>query len=287
MHVAAAYLSPLGRMSMSKPDQQILDMVNRSGFLFQLAIEHAIKSKLKSDGISIAASEHPWTDTRTGETGFIDLIVEAGFARFVIECKRPKGGKWFFLAAEDSDDQNPHGRITWATKLKDDREIVAVDDLLLFPKSFESSICIIRAEGEDERTLLERYAGKLLASVNAVAQEEVRYPRNQFYPGYIYIPVIVTTASINVAKIDPEKISLADGTITDLNFQSVPHLKFRKSLVTEHSELSAPSDLYSSNKNKERTVVVVNSESLLELLQGTNVRANSGELPWIAINRKS
>jgi hypothetical protein len=147
---------------MDKQEKQFLEITDRSGFLFQMAIRHSIDSALNSEGFCIAASEHPWIDPRTNEEGFIDLVVEVGFARIVIECKRPKGGKWLFLVPNSADERNPYGRLTWSSKSKDGGDAIGVSDLLLFPKSYESSVCVIRSEGEDERTLLERYAEDLL-----------------------------------------------------------------------------------------------------------------------------
>jgi hypothetical protein len=101
---------------MEKQEKQFLEITNHSGFLFQMAIENLIRSELKNEGFHVIASEHPWIDPRTNEEGFIDPIVEAGFAKFIIECKRPKGGRWFFLVPDSSNERNPYGRLTMVLK---------------------------------------------------------------------------------------------------------------------------------------------------------------------------
>jgi hypothetical protein len=268
---------------MDKQEKQFLEITNRSGFLFQMAIEHSILSSLTGEGFFIASREHPWIDPRTNEEGFIDLIVKAGFARIVIECKRPKGGKWFFLVPNNVNDNNPYGRLTWSSKIKD-KPVIGVSDLSLSPKTYESSICIIRSEGEDERTLLERYAGRLIASINALAFEEIKLPPDQ-YKGLVYIPVIVTTATLYVAEVDLNKISLEDGTIDKLNYKEVQIIKFRKSLVTELSPNAMPSDIQSASEDKERTVFVVNSKYLIDNFRNMGMPSHSRLLPWEQLNQ--
>jgi hypothetical protein len=270
---------------MDKEQKQFLEITNRSGFLFQMAIEHSIRSELGNHGFDVASTEHAWIDPRTNEEGYIDIVVEANQARIVIECKRPKGGKWFFLVPASANARNPYGRLTWSARTKDKAGVLGVSDFVLLPAMYESSICIIRSEGEDERTLLERYASRLVSSVNALAFEEMKLPPSQFLPGVAYIPLIVTTATLFVATVDLTKISLEDGTIDELQYGEVPIIKFRKSLVTELSPNAMPSDIQSASEDKQRSVFVVNSKYLIEELDGMGFRSKDGMMPWQTLNQ--
>jgi hypothetical protein len=103
---------------------------------------------------------------------------------------------------------------------------------------------------------------------------------NPFTSGVVYIPIIVTTAILSVAKIDVNKISLEDGTIDEIIFEEVQIIKFRKSLVTELSPNAMPSDIQSASEDKERSVFIVNSKYLTDKLKDMGVRPNAGSFPW-------
>jgi hypothetical protein len=88
-----------------------------------------------------------------------------------------------------------------------------------------------------------------------------------------------------VAKVDLNKISSEDGTIDELKYDEIPIIMFRKSLVTEPSPNALPSDIQSANKDKERTVFVVNSKYLIDDLKNLSVRPNVATFPWEQINQ--
>lgn len=85
-----------------------LKQINRSGFPFQLAVEHEIRVTESKHHWDVASREHPWTNE--GQTGFIDLVLqynEIRTARLVIECKRIKAEdarqlKWVFLQSSET-----------------------------------------------------------------------------------------------------------------------------------------------------------------------------------------
>jgi hypothetical protein len=96
---------------------------------------------------------------------------------------------------------------------------------------------------------------------------------------YVYIPCIITTAELVVAKVDPLQVSLEDGTVSDFEYDTVDYIMFRKSLVTDLSTGAAPADLADSNKDKERTLLIVNSKNIDSTLEHVAVNLKRGMSP--------
>lgn len=75
-------------------------LVNRSGFLFQLAVEEHVRQSSPSHGWDVLAREYPWHTRDQARSGFIDFVAGKDFLRAVVECKRTQGGEWIFLVPE-------------------------------------------------------------------------------------------------------------------------------------------------------------------------------------------
>ena len=58
--------------------EDLLKLVNASGFLFQLRVEDEINKTASIHGKTILSKEHKWIDESKGKEGFIDLIVTTG-----------------------------------------------------------------------------------------------------------------------------------------------------------------------------------------------------------------
>jgi hypothetical protein len=85
----------------------------------------------------------------------------------------------------------------------------------------------------------------------------------------IYFTVIVTTAQLQICRFDPASISLADGTISDAEFEIVPFVRFRKQLnpIYEIPAIYATTGSIDVARAKENTVFVVNSECFSNFLK--------------------
>jgi len=90
----------------------------------------------------------------------------------------------------------------------------------------------------------------------------------------LYIPVIVTTAKLKVALFDPKEISLSEGELpTDVVFQSVPHIRFRKTFSNIQDRFFEDRSLHEAFRETERTVFVVNAESFKEFIETFEARS--------------
>jgi hypothetical protein len=92
-------------------DEDLIKLINKSGFPFQLRVEHEIQRTKSDHKWELASREHPWSSTTNNELyGYIDLVLnhsEMPGDRLVVECKRIKGDderqlQWLFLIPEGS-----------------------------------------------------------------------------------------------------------------------------------------------------------------------------------------
>jgi hypothetical protein len=266
-------------------------IVNSSGFLFQLRVVHEIERSRKAHGWEILVAEHPWRDKESSREGYIDLILGKGIVRIVIECKRVKEGAWVFLLpnATQAGKNDTHMRCMWTAAqgrksgsepLQDYRS--GWHDYYPQPPSYISEFCVVRGTGEDDRPLLERTAGRLIEAVEALALEELFVTFNNT-PGhkYIYVPVIVTNADLQVCRFGTDAVPLADGRLPEGagEFESVPLVRFRKTLTVRPTKYTLIQTIRDSHRDKMRTVVVVNAERLTDLLTAWSFGLLEGQPP--------
>jgi hypothetical protein len=258
---------------MNTEEKNTLSLINASGFLLQMALEHQVASTYnKEHDYELFVSEHPWDNLKTKEKGFVDIILQKNFVRLIIECKRPRGGEWVFLVPQNAKNNVQKSRFLWSRNRENNPSLSNVDEFLLTIASYESRICLIRGQGEEKLSLLERLSYQLISSIESIANEEILLSPNQSYPDpIVYLPVILTTATLKVATINLDKISLDDGTIDSAPYEIVPYIKFRKSLVTSLSPNRKPDSIVESNKDKERTILVVNTKEIINTLKNLDI----------------
>jgi hypothetical protein len=264
-------------------NEQNVGLLNSSGFPLQLAVEQTIHS-LKPDWELIR--EAPWHDRSTGQSGFVDLVAQYGMERIVVECKRPRGGRWLFVTAKDSQPQEGRVRLCWTYYGVVAKKTMAFEDMRLRPTSYESDICIVGGQAEDQKPMLERLSHSLLTSQLSLAREEMALAEHGLiYPTSVYIPVIITCAELLVSQIDPSSISLVDGTVSEPTFQSVELVRFRKSLLTAELELERSHDVSNRARGSEATVIVIHAASLPQILQDWGLRPKDrfGRFPWASL----
>jgi len=252
---------------MTKESDQLKDLVNSSGYLFQLAVENEVRTNQAKTGFRILAREHPWKNPNDDTEGFIDLVLGQDAIRFVIECKRPKGGVWVFLLSDQKQKSVSRFRVCWTDILAGHPDLLNWHDFHLKPESPESEFCVIRG-GDDKESVLERLARNVLGATEALALEETRLLRPlEVNKLGLLIPAIVTAAELKVCRFDLKDISLSDGTIDNPEFESVPWIRFRKSLSFSIGEGPGLQELSDISGQKVRTVFVINSLHLSDFLK--------------------
>jgi hypothetical protein len=266
-------------------DKAFRDLVNASGFVLQLGLEHAIRESQRSHGWDVVSREHPWSSPEG--SGFVDLILSKGIVRLVLECKRVRDGAWVFLAPEDSRPTTGF-RCQWAQGAKDLKDLVGWDDFALAPESCEADFCVIRGTGEKDRSLLERIAAGLIESLPSLAIEELMTMAwTDFSTEVIHIPAIVTTADLYICRYSPSEIDLTNGVLNDAKFEKVDYIRFRKSLAHALSPAASIVDIGKIARDKERSVLIVKPTALPSLLEQCTLTARQGwyNAPWVVARR--
>ena len=257
-----------------------LRTANDSGFPLQIALENQIRLTSEEHGWSVRYSEHSWSTGPGGQSGFIDMVLQnrhhSTFA--VVECKRLRDTEWVFLHSDGRapPERNAKGWIShyagggmahygWV-------------ELAPYPQSVEAHFCAIRGQSSSDRTnLLERVASELITATEALAAEERDWRHANTETIRFYLNVIVTTAELKVGTFDPLKVSLADGTMPDAEFVSVPFLRFRKQLSTRQMRFTPQQ--YDGQTNipylKQHTVFVVRADALPSFLREFHVPDSS------------
>lgn len=262
--------------------EDLLKLVNASGFLFQLKVEQEVNETTSKHHKTVLAREHRWVDPIAKNEGFIDLILTTGTnGRMILECKRVIDANWIFLVPTRARPVT-HANVLWSYKIDDNHQVVAWDKMPLYPESLVSSFCIVRGQGEKDQPMLERIASVLLRSTECLAEEELQYPRSNGLTGIrFYFPVIVTTAKLKVCRYSSSKIDLSSGQIPEGEFEDVPFLRFTKSMSTRLSSSKTPSSLTEASQESQRTVFVMNADSLSEtLLSKWEFDHAHGPFPW-------
>lgn len=272
-----------------------LKQINKSGFPFQLRIEHEIRSSYKEHQWSVASREHPWTSSDMSVSGFIDIVLRHDqYTRFrlVIECKRIKANdarqlRWVFLLPDQKPEptelascfevegrKNPSQTPT-SNSLAVSEDLQVWDNVNISPSSLQSEFCILQNDESRRQPILESLATEVLESIEGLAKEEVNIARSQdFRHIRLFIfPAIVTNAELTVCRFNSSLVKINDGTLDDKDADifTVPFVRFRKSLSNNFPQGSF-FDLQSANRARERTVFIVNAASLTQFLSNWEMK---------------
>lgn len=270
-------------------NEETIKQLNRSGFPFQLRVEHEIRATQSQHGWEVASREHPWRSLDHESSGFIDLALRHEFARtdrLVIECKRIKSDdsrqlQWLFLLPDQ--ELTPTrgasclelaGCFDQVSGLTEWNEFRLWDNAQVLPASLESEFCVLSGDDPKRQPILEALCAEVLESIEGLAQEEVRIAQTGGSRGVLrfLFPAIVTNANLTVCQFKSSDVKITDGTL-DLNtvkLHDVPFIRFRKSLATEFpkGKFDTLKDAY---RARERTVFIVNAEGLPVFLKGWTV----------------
>ncbi|MBN1929976.1 MAG: hypothetical protein JW786_00005 [Desulfobacterales bacterium] len=267
---------------MSEDNESLKSLINASGFLFQLRVQREIELNPHSTW-SVSSTEHRWEDPSSGQESFIDIVLQkrSGIARIIIECKRVQDGQWIFLVA-DEQLQTSYAKILWTHESWEKGAIGRWDDVCFGDFSYQSSFCVVRGQGENDRPMLERLSGQLLRSTEILANDELENcPNPTLGPARIYIPVIVTNAQLRICKYKSDNISIDTGKLEEANFETASFIKFRKNLSSVIQDKKRSDSISSINEAQQRTVFIVNAQKLNEFLKG-DLRPYDGNanFPW-------
>lgn len=257
-------------------DNKFQKFVNSSGFPLQIGLKHQIEKTRNQHGWKVLSSEHPWRHASTGSDGFIDLILvdQHDVQVMVIECKRVLNTSWTFLIPSKETKPRRHVN-SWLT-FTQNNQVKRFNwlDVTPAPFSAESEFCVVPGQDNKSKPMLERTSSELVEATEAFAKEEctINKPSTEFLR--IYFPVIITTAEINICNFDPDEINIETGEITNSSFETVPFVRFRKSLTTHHNP-SGYRSLRDVIMAQERTIMVVNANEVLSLLSNWDL----GQLP--------
>lgn len=263
--------------------ESLLKIVNASGFLFQLSVEQHIKHLYRPhfSNWSVLSREHRWIDPFISKESFVDLILQSHAGRMIIECKRIRGGEWIFLIANSATDMY-RARLLWTFQRENHKPYSDWDEFKFTYSSPESAFCVIRGKGEGDTPMLERLSGLVLRSTEIFAEQELRIgPDREYGPARIYIPTIITNAELKICRFDPDAIDIKTGTLPDAEFESVPVVRFRKSLSSTFHSNYEHSSINESYEMQQRTVFIINANSLGSVLPNSEIKPFSSDgYPW-------
>lgn len=222
------------------PSAVVGTALRASGFPFQTAVAHAVRA---TSGWSVDASEYPWQD-RAGTDHFLDLIITNGKFFLTVECKKTTKEVLTFLRplGHSHTGELADCRCLHAVQIQDSTKRVEIyfEEWALWPQSFQSEFCVVSTSqsGRDQR-LLERDASLLIRATEAFAhnyRERFQPQHNAaLHPALLFVPVIVTNASLYAARYKPSEIPLDTGefAVPPNEIQKVPWVRFRKAFTAE------------------------------------------------------
>lgn len=259
---------------------EVFAALQGSGFPFQTAVRQVIGAKPQA-GWSLFRSEYAW-QTLDGEGRFLDLVaIKDGQLFITVECKKTISDVWTFLRPlGHAHTGSPHvdfrclraeqigggsAKLTPPKHLK-----LHAETWPLAPPSTVSEFCVISGRQTDR--LLEKHAGELIRATDAFA-DDIRKGCFQTDPHatfHLFIPVIVTNATLFTARYNPTEVSLVDGRFAEPPKEIEPCevVRFQKTFMSE-----GWSDL------RERSVFVVYAPAFSTFLDQLALTGNRSGYP--------
>jgi hypothetical protein len=264
--------------------------VNRSGLVFQTAVERKIRDTLQHHEWQVLSSEHAWRD-EAGNTGYIDLVLARQNVRLVIECKKRDAKSWVFLCPREDAERSTydvkmlfalavHRRTVTANAPHNMRLEMDWEDRGVITPSPQARFCV-----RDKDEPLDTTARTLLLATEALAAQELELRAHQNQRDLLYyIPMIVTNARLSICYFDARTVDLATGLLTGQEeFTNALLVRFRKSFLTREPEALIGTDLGDLNTERERTVLIASPAHIEQLLAGFMLRG--GPPGWSNVHR--
>jgi hypothetical protein len=264
---------------MGTNNDKLLKIVDSSGYQFQQAVVEKLRTLSTNRTFDGILTEHSWSHEKENLTGFIDIILMHDYVRLVIECKRSLNASWIFLLPKDKQVNTDTARLGWGFRNDSSKQtFYCYNDFNFEPKSYISNFCVIRGSDASNSSFLERLCNFLIISQDALTKEELTISTNRLPNRILTIPIIITTAQLFVCKYNISDISLVNGFTSNADFEIVPFIKFHKTLVNENLRGNII-NLQESNKEKERTVFIINSECIEQFFHEWHINFQK-KMPW-------
>jgi hypothetical protein len=270
--------------------ESLTKIINASGFVFQLAVEEAIRATSDQHGWTIISAEHGWQASDTPR--FADLVLARHSVWLVIECKRTREADWVFLIPETQATAAIPSKRCRAIRLDlldpKLRSLVRpfIWEFLLEPDSWESSFCAVRGTGDDQRPMLDRLCAELTSSVDQIASQELMVREEREFQAEsksiapTIIPVIVTNARLHVCVFNSAAVSLEKGELPDslVRFETANAVRYTKAFDAPSGDRTVCLSISELALERHRTVSIVNATHLTTWLVGVTVQKMKGEM---------
>jgi hypothetical protein len=255
-----------------------LNLLNASGFAFQLALEAAVRATPGRLEWRIEGREHPWQSS--GSSGYTDIVLTCGNLFIVVECKRTRDATWMFLMPDPKQLSRSHAKAAWVDTKPHRQALAGWGDIQVYPSSPESDFCAIRGQSETDRPMLERIAAQAVAAADGLCADLVSL-HERSARSKVVIPVIVTNAELVVAQFDPAVVDLSVAEVEVAEFRPVPYLRFRKTLGPASEDIDyEPENLSDLTESSVRTVFIVSASAFTAWLGELKISPNDGSGPW-------
>jgi len=257
------------------------EIVNRSGYAFNLGVAAAIKNSCSRQKWQLEAPpEVPWCDDE-GEMGFVDLTIKRDRTIGVIECKKVNNSdQLVFLLTEDQSDNVTRCRLdvyhpkptmrSGTLPLEDRFDTVECNMVTGSPESMycaatKSEPSSGGKPGTKSANLnLDKVASDLLGACEGLLGNWSTYlPEHT-----ACAPIIVTNARLYTCRFDPAAMDLVSAALPEnAAFKPIEFVRFRKAFRRgAGNSTSNERDLTGAVAEGERTVFVVDSQHLLHFL---------------------
>jgi hypothetical protein len=248
-------------------ENPLLELVNSSGYPLQIGIENIVKQSSKIQPWSVIGREHFWRNKESNKEGFIDLILSFNNIRMVIECKRVLEKDWIFLVTDLRKYNALKVKLLNSLIQPSDSNYEWVD-IDYDPRTIESQFCIMGRE--KDRPSLEKLSSDLILAMESLAIEErsiILSDNPAESTNILYVPVIITTATLHMCSFHPDDINLDDGKVSISKFEELDLVRFRKGLSTASlNNIKTAHDIKELNKLNEQTVFVIQANKFLSFL---------------------
>jgi hypothetical protein len=218
---------------MDEINEPLRELANFAGFLFQIRVGHEIDSRFADSHLTfprIKHREHKVMIPGTAEEVFIDFVLEYERSVYVVECKRVNKGRWLFLIPDEKKEVLK-AQLPWSSH--GNPNLVGRDEFALYPTTPEAAFCVTdRKEQNRDARLLEEIASNLVRATEAYAIENVSTTIGGMKSNRVYVPLLITNASLAVCYFDPSSVDLVSGELPlgAAAYESCSLVKFRKSL---------------------------------------------------------
>jgi hypothetical protein len=266
---------------MSEDNVSFQNILNSAGYLFQISVENEISAKLPllRGEWSISAREHRWFNDIDKTEGFIDLVLTSGNLRMVIECKKTEDSNWLFINSSGGR-QTAKSRLLWTIISSEKKYFSNYHDFHMSPSSSETMFCVVRGQDNRDMSMLDRISSNLMKSVESLASEEFEYGNRSDHQAIVYIPAIITNAKILECIVDPSKIDINTGHISESDIKEIPFIRYRKNFYSGNQYHKTKRDMRNTNSENDRTIIVINSNSIINTLKEIIISYRDYNAPW-------